>query len=75
MLREFCQVSRHEFWSDEVSFLDLLETDASMSPGQITDAYLLGLAVHNSGKLATLDSRIPAHAVRGGSQALEVIVQ
>ncbi len=40
---------------------------------QITDVYLMGLAVHKGGKLATLDQRIPVSAVRGGSQALELI--
>jgi len=43
------------------------------APG-ITDAYLLGLAVHKKGKLATLDQRIPVDAVRGGSKALELII-
>ncbi len=33
----------------------------------------MGLAVHKGGKLATLDQRIPVSAVRGGSQALELI--
>jgi hypothetical protein len=41
---------------------------------QITDVYLLGLAVHKRGKLATLDQRIPAAAVRGGRKALELII-
>ncbi|MBI4318554.1 MAG: hypothetical protein HY675_08695 [Chloroflexi bacterium] len=34
---------------------------------------VIGLTVHKKGKLATLDQRIPADAVRGGKQALELI--
>jgi len=34
---------------------------------------LLALAVHKGGKLATLDQHIPAAAVEGGVDALEVI--
>jgi hypothetical protein len=35
--------------------------------------YLLGLAIHKAGKLATLDQHLPAAAVAGGRDALEVI--
>lgn len=34
---------------------------------QITDAYLLSLAVHHAGRLVTLDRRIDASAVRGAT--------
>jgi len=47
--------------------------DAIITHAQITDVYLLGLAVHNKGKFATLDQRISVDAVRGGRQALEII--
>jgi predicted nucleic acid-binding protein len=63
----------HEFWPDEISLLDMLEPTAAMSSRRVTDVYLLGLAAHKGGKLATFDRRIPAHAVRGGPQALELI--
>jgi predicted nucleic acid-binding protein len=56
-----------------VSLLDVLVPDATISHSQITDLYLLGLAAHNGGRLATLDSRINATAVRGGREALFVI--
>jgi predicted nucleic acid-binding protein len=32
---------------------------------KVTDAYLLGLAVRNHGKLATFDRSIPLKAVQG----------
>jgi uncharacterized protein len=62
-----------EFWGDEVSILEILEPTAAIARSQLTDLYLLGLAAHNGGKLATLDGRINAGAVRGGREALELI--
>jgi len=53
-----------------VSLLDVIDPDTTTTHSQITDLYLLGLAAHKGGKLATLDSRINASAVRGGRQAL-----
>ena len=44
-----------------------------LTHAQITDAYLLALAVQKGGKLASLDQRIPAAAVPGGAAALELI--
>ena len=63
----------HVFWPDDISILEMLELDAAITHSQITDLYLLGLAAHKGGKLATLDSRINATAVRGGREALFVI--
>lgn len=64
----------HHFWSEDISILQILESDAIITHAQITDVYLLGLAVHKRGKLATLDQRIPADAVRAGRKALELII-
>ena len=38
--------------------------DAGLGPNQITDAYLLALAVKNGGRLATFDRSITLGAVR-----------
>jgi len=41
---------------------------------QLTDVYLLGLAVAHGGRFVTLDQRVPLAAVRGATRAsLEVI--
>ena len=50
----------HQFWPDEVSFPKALEPFLPKLVGhqQVTDAYLLGLAIHKKGKLATLDRGI-----------------
>jgi uncharacterized protein len=40
----------------------------TLGPNQITDVYLLALAVKNDGRLATLDRSIPIAAVRGAEK-------
>jgi predicted nucleic acid-binding protein len=74
IFRRLCEVSGHHFWPDDVSIRQLLESDPIITHAQITDVYLLGLAVRKRGKLATLDQRIPVGAVRGGRKALELII-
>jgi toxin-antitoxin system PIN domain toxin len=52
----------HRFWPDSISFPDALKSIGVRLTGhqQITDVYLLGLAIHHRGKLATFDKRIVA---------------
>ncbi len=52
----------HRFWLDEVSYVHALEPFAQRLAGhqQVTDAYLLGLAMHKKGKLATMDRAVRA---------------
>lgn len=68
-LQEFCSTPDHHFWPDSVSLLDQSLFRLSMIGGHrnITDAYLLGLAVRNHGKLATFDQSIPLKAVHGAA--------
>jgi toxin-antitoxin system PIN domain toxin len=73
ILRRFCTGRGHHFWTEDVSLRDLLEPGSAVTPAQVTDVFLLGLAAHKGGKLATLDQRIPAWTIRGGSSALEQI--
>ena len=74
IFRQLCGAPGHRFWPEDTSILQILEPDAIITHAQITDVYLLGLAVHKRGKLATLDQRIPVDAVRGGRQVLELII-
>lgn len=74
IFRQLREARGHHFWTDDLSILRVLEPDAIITHAQITDVYLLGLAVHKKGKLATLDQRIPVDAVRGGRKALELII-
>jgi toxin-antitoxin system PIN domain toxin len=57
----------HEFWRDEVSIADpnIFDHSRILGPNQITDAYLLALAVKNGGRFATLDRGVPVRAVNG----------
>ena len=73
ILRQFCSAEGHHFWGEEISLREILRTDVFFTHSQITDIYLLGLAVHKGGKLATLDQRILASLIEGGDQALELI--
>jgi len=74
ILRQLCETTGHHFWPEESSILQVLEPEAIITHVQVTDVYLLGLAVHKKGKLATLDQRIPVDALRGGRKALELII-
>ena len=64
-LRQLCADTDYHFWPDSVSLLDesLFRTSAISGHSLITDAYLLGLAVRNHGRLATFDRSIPIKAV------------
>lgn len=66
-LRTLCSTPDHHFWADSVTLLDesLFRTAMLGGHQKITDAYLLGLAVRNHGRLATFDRSIPTRAVEG----------
>lgn len=61
-----CNEEIHEFWTDEVSLLDpdVVDSTRIHGPRQLTDIYLLALAVRHEGRLVTFDDGIPAAAVR-----------
>jgi uncharacterized protein len=65
----------HRFVSDSLSLAeaDLFMSLKGVSPRQLSDLYLLGLAVRNGVSFATTDSKIPARLVKGGTRALHVI--
>lgn len=66
-LRVFCASGGHTFWPDDISLRDpgLFLAGAPPSHRQVTDLYLLGLAVKHGGRLATFDRAIPLGKVRG----------
>jgi predicted nucleic acid-binding protein len=65
----------HAFWPDDISLLGdrLIAQDRLLTSGQLTDTYLLALAVSNGGRLATFDRRLAPDAVKGGKAALHLI--
>jgi toxin-antitoxin system PIN domain toxin len=69
-LAEACRQGIHAFWPDDVSLLDSDVVDPTRihGPRQLTDIYLLALAVKHEGRLATFDTGIPVAAVRKASK-------
>ncbi len=72
-LHRLCRAPGHHFWPADIRILEVLQPDVIVTHAQVTDVYLLALAVQNRGRLATLDQRIPADAVRDGRKALELV--
>lgn len=66
-LRQATLADEYERWSDDVSILDSDSFDHARLHGhrQITDAYLLALAVKHDGRLVTFGRSIPLSAVLG----------
>ena len=72
-LEQFCRATTHTFWPDDVSLRGAISGEALLTHNQLTDVYLLALAVHHEGKLATFDRRIPTQLIKGGESALHLI--
>ena len=68
-LKRACATLDHEFWPDDVSLRDDSAVDFTRVHGhqQITDLYLLALAVKHGGALITFDQNIPLEAVHGAT--------
>ena len=66
-LQEACATLDHAFWPDDLSLRDDAHVDFSRVQGhnQITDLYLLALAVKHGGRLVSFDQAIALSSVRG----------
>ena len=76
LLEENLRHPRHQFWKDRTGFVETVRPFAGSMLGhrQVTDAYLLGLAFHHGGALATLDRAIEALLPdRAGNRVLEIL--
>lgn len=49
----------YEFWPDDISYSDA-PLDRIRGQKQVTDAYLVALATHHGGRLATFDKALAA---------------
>ena len=60
----------HQFWPDDISVLDAKVVDAARihGPRQLTDIYLLALAVRHGGRFVTFDQSVSLQAVRGAQK-------
>ncbi len=77
LLTELTSREDHQFWPDSVSILDasLCLSAKFASARQITDSYLLALAVANEGALGTFDRKLSTEAIVGGTDSLSVIAR
>ncbi|MDR2453279.1 MAG: hypothetical protein LBD51_01735 [Bifidobacteriaceae bacterium] len=68
-LASACDLASHQFWPCDLSLLDRSRFDPGRitGPAQLTDAYLLGLAVERGGSFVTLDRRISPYSVPGAA--------
>ena len=59
----------YQFWSDEISLSDgsLFKSAFITGPREVTDVYLLGLAMRKKGKVISFDRSLPWQAIKGGS--------
>ena len=75
-LREMTVMPVHQFWSDDVSLCDDHLIDPTRIHGlrQLTDVYLLALAVRHRGVLVTFDQAIGLAAVRGATPAHLIVL-
>lgn len=64
----------HHFLPCDLSFDDAVFPSLSgLTPKQLTDFYLTGLALKYGIRFATFDTTIPVKLLKGGVQAIEVI--
>ena len=65
LLDRACGTTHHRFWPCDVSVLDTatIARDRLHGPRQVTDAYLLALAVAHGGRFATFDRSVVRSAV------------
>lgn len=65
----------HEFWVEDLSVPVAVEAVPRKLQGhqQVTDAYLLALAIHHNGVLATFDRGIEAMVAGLGTFAVELV--
>ena len=75
-LAEATGTTHHEFWPDDVSLLaaDIVDARRVHGPRQITDLYLLALAVHHEGGFATFDGSVASSAVHGAGRKRLVVL-
>ncbi|KPH66680.1 MULTISPECIES: TA system VapC family ribonuclease toxin [unclassified Novosphingobium] len=75
IMRRLCALDGHQFWGDTVNLLecDFVDTGEIRTSAQLTDTYLLALAMTHQGKLATFDRKLSLRPVRGGRKALHLI--
>lgn len=70
VLDRLCAAPGHQFWADDLSLRDARLAPQLPTSADLTDLYLLALAVKRRARFATFDAGIDASLVPGGAQAL-----
>ena len=75
-LAEASASTLHAFWPDDISLLDGQVADPARihGPRQLTDLYLLALAVQHGGQFVTFDNSVSIDAVRRAEKKHIVIL-
>lgn len=75
-LREATEAVYHQFWAESPSLLSpgLVNWEYIVGSRQVTDAYLLALAVHHNGRLVTFDQAIARRVVSGAEERHLVVL-
>jgi hypothetical protein len=75
-LREAMQSPAHVFWPDDVNVVgdDVLDWRVVLGSRQLTEAYLLALAVRHGGRFVTLDQGVLPAAVAGATSETLVVL-
>lgn len=69
-LTEAVATALHRFWPDDISILDAAIADRTRihGPRQVTDVYLLALAIRHRGRFVSFDASIPLAALHGAER-------
>lgn len=75
-LKNATSADGHAFWPDDISLLqtEIFDSSQILSPSQITDIYLLGLAFKNKGCFVTFDRKIKVSAIRKAVDRLCIVI-
>jgi len=73
VLNTFRAAPGHQLWPDDISLSSARTFSNLPASAQLTDLYLLALALKRGGKLATFDQRIDPTRLPGGAAALHLI--
>ena len=75
LLHRFVESVDAAFCQQDVNLLDdaILLRPEELTPSRVSDLYLLALAVANQATFVSFNNRIPARAVKGGKDSMEVI--
>lgn len=75
-LRRATSTDYHEFWPCSISLLEdrRINSNHVHGPRQVTDVYLLALAVEHGGRFVTFDRSIPLSAAPGATAEHLVVI-